>query len=385
MSKTYFIETAAGIFLLSEDAGVIGAKAFKDANGALEELGNIAEGRLGELSLGLIRAEAKDEVIFEDPRLAADARTRLNIDASVESSSRPASELRSDIARYLGSIGMGRNEYDEFRRDISIKLTTRKVSETSSGLDLSIVQAVGLLDEMDKCTNLLMSRLREWYGLHFPELWGKVQRDDKYLLLVTHLSDRTNYTLQNLKELEIPDRVANELHGLAEESAGAPLEDSLPHIKSLAEGISQLEGRRDEVIKFLEEAMEREAPNIRAVAGASIGARLIAIAGGLLNLAKMPSSKIQVLGAEKALFRAIKTGSRPPKHGLIFQHAAIHGSPRKLRGKASRALAGKIAIAARIDAFSGGFYGDKLNQDFEKRMNELTTEGNASRKPRGER
>jgi len=385
MSKTYFIETAAGIFLLSEDAGVIGAKAFKDADGALEELGNIAEGRLGELSLGLIRAEAKDEVVFEDPRLAADARTRLNIDASVESSSRPASGLRSDIARYIGSIGMGRDEYDEFRRDISIKLTTRKVSETSSGLDLSIVQAVGLLDEMDKCTNLLMSRLREWYGLHFPELWGKVQRDDKYLLLVTHLSDRTNYTLQNLKELEIPDRVANELHGLAEESAGAPLEDSLPHIKSLAEGISQLEGRRDEVIKFLEEAMEREAPNVRAVAGASIGARLIAIAGGLLNLAKMPSSKIQVLGAEKALFRAIKTGSRPPKHGLIFQHTAIHGSPRKLRGKASRALAGKIAIAARIDAFSGRFSGDKISQDFEKRMNELTMEGTASRKPRGER
>ena len=112
---------------------------------------------------------------------------------------------------------------------------------------------------------------------------------------------------------------------------------------------------------------------------------MIAIAGGLLNLAKMPSSKIQVLGAEKALFRAIKTGSRPPKHGLIFQHAAIHGSPRKLRGKASRALAGKIAIAARIDAFSGGFSGDKLSQDFEKRMNELTTEGKASRKPRGER
>lgn len=385
MSKAYFIETAAGIFLLSEDAGVIGARAFKAVDEAIEELENMAEGRLGELSMGLIRAEAKGEVVFADPRLAAYARTHLNIDASTEGRSRPALELRSNLAKYVESVNMRKEEYDEFRRGVSIELTTRGVSETSSGLDLSIVQAVGLLDEMDRCINLLMSRLREWYGLHFPELWDKVQRNDRYLLLVTRLSDRANFTLRNLKELEIQERVAGELQALAEGSAGAPLEDSLPHIRSLAESIIQLEGRREEVVKFLEEAMEREAPNIRAVAGASIGARLIALAGGLLNLAKMPSSKIQVLGAEKALFRAIKTGSRPPKHGLIFQHAAIHGSPRKLRGKASRALAGKIAIAARIDAFSGEFLGEKLGQDFERRMKVLTAEGEAPRKTRGER
>jgi len=377
-NRAYFVETAAGVFLLGDDARVIGAKAFKGADEALAELMEIASGRLGGLSVDLIRSMPQGEVVFEDPRLAADARARLDIGASAEWPVRPARELRSNIGKYLVNIGMGKDEYDDFRRSVSIELTARGVSESSSGLDLSIMQAVGLLDEVDKCSNLLMSRLREWYGLHFPELWGKVQRNDRYLMLVTRLTDRENFTSQNLKELEIQDRVADELQGLARESAGAPLKDSLPHIKSLADSIIHLEGRREEVIKFLEEAMEREAPNVRAVVGASIGARLIALAGGLLNLAKMPSSKIQVLGAEKALFRAIKTGSRPPKHGLIFQHAAIHGSPRKLRGKISRALAGKIAIAARIDAFSGEFLGDKVSGDFEKRVRELT-EGSRAR------
>jgi len=382
MSKAYFAETAAGVFLLGEDARVIRAKAFKGMDEALAELEEIAGGRLGASSVDLIRSVPQDEVVFEDPRLAADARARLNIGATASQLTRPARELRSNIGRYLRDIGLGRDEYDDFRRAVSIELTTRKVSEISSGLDLSIVQAVGLLDEVDKCSNLLMSRLREWYGLHFPELWDKVQRNDRYLVLVTRLNDRAKFTLQNLKDLEIPDRVAGELQALAEESAGAPLEDSLPHIKSLADSVIHLEGRREEIVKFLEDAMEREAPNVRAVAGASIGARLIALAGGLLNLAKMPSSKIQVLGAEKALFRSIKTGSRPPKHGLIFQHAAIHGSPRKLRGKASRALAGKIAIAARIDAFSGEFLGDKVSGDFEKRMKELTVEDGGQRRDR---
>lgn len=375
MSKAYFVEMAAGVFLLDEEARVIGAKAFKGTDGALAELMEISEGRLGRSSVDLILSRTLDEVVFEDPRLAADARSRLNISASTSRLTMPARELRSNMAKYLGEIDLGREGYEGVRRAVAIELTARGVSETSSGLDLSIVQAVGLLDEVDKCSNLLMSRLREWYGLHFPELWGKVQRNDRYLTLVTRLNDRENFTSQNLKELEIPDQVAAELQGLARESAGAPLEDSLPHIKSLAESVIHLEGRREGIMKFLEEAMEREAPNLRAVAGASIGARLIALAGGLLNLAKMPSSKIQVLGAEKALFRAIKTGSRPPKHGLIFQHVSIHGSPRKLRGKASRALAGKIAIAARIDAFSGEFLGDKVSQDFEKRMKELRGEG----------
>jgi nucleolar protein 56 len=117
--------------------------------------------------------------------------------------------------------------------------------------------------------------------------------------------------------------------------------------------------------------MEEEAPNTKAVAGTLLGARLIAIAGSLQNLAMRPASTIQVLGAEKALFRSLKTGARPPKHGLIFQHALLHDAKRWQRGKIARVLAGKLAIAARIDAFGGKYVGDALKADINKRLAEI--------------
>jgi nucleolar protein 56 len=113
------------------------------------------------------------------------------------------------------------------------------------------------------------------------------------------------------------------------------------------------------------------APNVRAVAGALLGARLIAIAGSLQTLAMRPASTIQVLGAEKALFRSLKTGARPPKHGLIFQHTLLHDAKRWQRGKIARVIAGKLAIAARADAFGGQFIGDKLKADINKRLEEI--------------
>jgi nucleolar protein 56 len=122
---------------------------------------------------------------------------------------------------------------------------------------------------------------------------------------------------------------------------------------------------------YVDKTMKEVAPNTRAVAGALLGARLIAIAGSLQNLAMRPASTIQVLGAEKALFRSLKTGARPPKHGLIFQHTLLHDAKRWQRGKIARAIAGKLAIAARTDAFGGRYVGDSLKADIEKRLAEI--------------
>ena len=117
--------------------------------------------------------------------------------------------------------------------------------------------------------------------------------------------------------------------------------------------------------------MEEVAPNIKALAGTLLGARLIALGGRLENLAKKPASTVQVLGAEKALFRSIRTGTHPPKHGIIFQHTMIHESKQWQRGKIARVLAGKLAIASRIDAYGGRYMGDKLIEDLEKRVKEI--------------
>ncbi|UCH02286.1 MAG: hypothetical protein JSV20_00335 [Candidatus Bathyarchaeota archaeon] len=117
--------------------------------------------------------------------------------------------------------------------------------------------------------------------------------------------------------------------------------------------------------------MKEIAPNIQNLVGTTLGARLIVLAGGLDNLARKPASTIQVLGAEKALFRSIRTGTKPPKHGIIFQHKAVHQSPRWQRGKIARVLASKIAIAARFDAYNGTYKGNKLKDDFERRLQEI--------------
>jgi nucleolar protein 56 len=117
--------------------------------------------------------------------------------------------------------------------------------------------------------------------------------------------------------------------------------------------------------------MREVAPNTLKLTGSTLGARLIAATGSIDNLAKRSASTIQVLGAEKALFRSLRSGSRPPKHGLIFQHNEVHQAPRWQRGKIARALAGKIAIAARLDAYGGEYRGPELCQDFEKRVKEI--------------
>jgi len=150
------------------------------------------------------------------------------------------------------------------------------------------------------------------------------------------------------------------------------LETDLEQIQVLAKDVLTLYELRKSMEEYVDKTMEELAPNVRAVAGALLGARMIAIAGSLQNLAMRPASTIQVLGAEKALFRSLKTGARPPKHGLIFQHTLLHDAKRWQRGKIARVIAGKLAIAARADVFGEGhFIGDDLKADINKRVEEI--------------
>jgi nucleolar protein 56 len=148
-------------------------------------------------------------------------------------------------------------------------------------------------------------------------------------------------------------------------------EQDLAEIQALSRNVQSLYELRKEMENYVDRTMEEVAPNTRTIAGALLGARLIAIAGSLQNLAVKPASTIQVLGAEKALFRSLKTGARPPKHGLIFQHALLHDAKRWQRGKIARVIAGKLAIAARADAFGGKYVGDMLKAEVDKRIEEI--------------
>jgi len=219
---------------------------------------------------------------------------------------------------------------------------------------------------------MLMARVREWYGVHFPELDRLLEKHETYARLVTELGSKDNFTVERLVDQEVPAAKAEGIAKVAEKSMGAYLaETDLVQIQALCRNVTHLYQLRQELEAYIDSTMQEVAPNMKYLVGSLLGARLIAVAGGLMNLAKRPASTIQILGAEKALFRSIKTGTLPPKHGMIFQHTMIHDAKRWQRGRIARALAGKLAIAARADAFGGREIGPELKADLERRIEEI--------------
>ena len=264
------------------------------------------------------------------------------------------------------------NELLNWNREVSIELAKLKIKGASENKDLLISQSIQTLDDLDRTLNLFMNHIKEWYGIHFPELNRLVEKHETYAYLVMNLGNRENFSFPNLKNLSIQDENALKFSKAALSSIGARIaEFDLSKIQNLSSKVLGFYELRKEMENYVDINMEEIAPNIRTIAGSLLGARLVSVAGTLQNLAMKPASTIQVLGAEKAMFRSLKTGARPPKHGLIFQHNLLHDAKKWQRGKIARALAGKIAIAARIDAFNGKYVGDLLKNELDKRVTEI--------------
>jgi nucleolar protein 56 len=229
-----------------------------------------------------------------------------------------------------------------------------------------IAQTVQLLEELDKSLNVLSGKLREWYGLHFPELDRIVGDHRTYAELISKFGSREGITTKELSAMKLRGK-SNKIVSASENSMGAPLlpEDE-EQMKRLAENLLSLYSYRAELERHISRVVEEVAPNLSKVAGPVLAAKLIEKSSGLRKLAMMPSSTVQVLGAEKALFRAKKTNAKPPKHGVIFQHPYIHTKPRRERGRAARNLASKLSLAARADAFSGNAIGNELRRELEE-------------------
>jgi len=258
---------------------------------------------------------------------------------------------------------------------VMTSFTTIKLKEEMTNKDLLIIHTINTYDEYTETINLFYERLREWYGVYFPELSDIVTKLDSYTNLVYNFLYRENYTVEELTKYGYNEDKARKIMSAAEASIGGLLSrEDLEAIKMHAEELRGLLIKREKLENYLKELLEREAPNISALIGHKLAARLIAKAGGLRKLASYPASTIQLLGAEKSLFIALRRGGKPPKHGLIFQHPFINQSPRVIRGKVARLLASKIAIAARVDAFGGDFIGDKLYEEVKKRVEELRKE-----------
>ncbi len=239
-------------------------------------------------------------------------------------------------------------------RKKGIATAEQAIREASSRPDLHLVNAIMALDDTDKFLNITATRTIEWYGLHFPELTQMMQDNMALCKMIADVGDRANFTAENLLGRGLTEKKIEAILTARERSKGGDIsERDIDRVQKLAQLTMALSVERDKLNTYVESSMKRIAPNVTLVAGATIGARLMAKAGGLDRMATLPASTIQVLGAEKALFRALKTGARPPKHGILFQHQEVHTAPKWQRGKIARTIANKVAIAARIDCYRG--------------------------------
>lgn len=385
--EAYVIETPVGVFIIDENADVIEKALFStESREAAASLKQLQDGQLTAAVLdALKRAQTKlSPLVFESEPTAKAAENQGKLVVTVKTA-KPVSEFR----KRLGSDWKDRDtwlkkqslespvlktpaSYNEFVRQVTLQIARAGIARAAANRDLSAVQAVRAMDDLDKTLNLLAGRVREWYGLHFPEMDRLVEKHDTYARLVATLGNRVNFTYDNLVAQDIPKEKAEELAGTAGKSMGAEIDEpDLVVLQSFCGLMLDLYKFRGKSESYVEDVLKEVAPNMTAIVGAALSARLISIAGSLNNLAKMPASTLQVLGAEKALFRSLKTGARPPKHGVIFQYTGIHQSPRWQRGKIARTLSGKLSIAARVDAFGGNFMGEKLRDAVNKKVAEI--------------
>ncbi|KAL3696135.1 hypothetical protein R1sor_010211 [Riccia sorocarpa] len=261
-----------------------------------------------------------------------------------------------------------------------------KVKFNVNRVDNMIIQSICLLDTLDKDINTFCMRVREWYSWHFPELARIVNDNYNYAKVAKFVKDKSKLedeAIPALTEIVGDEDKAREVVEAAKASMGQDISPiDLINIENFAQRVVELSEYRKQLHAYLVTKMQDVAPNLAALIGEMVGARLISHAGSLTNLAKYPASTVQILGAEKALFRALKTKGNTPKYGLIFHSSFIGRASARNKGRISRYLANKCSIASRIDCFSEvntSIFGEKLREQVEERL-EFYDKGVAPRK-----
>jgi len=374
--RGYLACTPLALMVLDDGGRIVASVRLpEDSAKAAEELMLLEGGEVPPSLVALLeKVKGLDELVIEDADLKDKLVKHFPGTVLVQPNNSVVSSFRERLPEYFKVLNVSEEQYRSFVYEVSLALARRKVRKAAEKRDLFIAQAISALDDINKTLNLFSSRVREWYSLHFPELDELLEDHEDFVKVVSKVGSRDAITEEALKAIGIKEELAKKIAEAAETSMGADLaEFDLQAIRLLADVTLDLFERRRALEKYIDEAMMEVAPNIRGLVGPLLGARLIALAGGLAKLATLPASTIQVLGAEKALFRALRTGGKPPKHGVIFQHPAIHRSPKWQRGKIARALAAKLAIAARIDAFTGEYKADELKEQLEQRIKEIKT------------
>lgn len=364
--KCYITYSFAGFISLDESCALLDYELFPSGK-LTERLGKINAGNITIEEESLLKRMVKkcDSIVIETNTPHSRYKNLKDSNKFVYESPNLAGEfLRENMEDLLLEVGYLKKGDDlrSILHNLSIEITNERLKEASESEDMFLIQSINSIEELDESTGKLLERLREWYSVHFPELDG-IKNHDRYVEMIVEIGDRDSIIKSGVLDSDSSIRTGS--------SIGASISDAdLTILREFAGSIQSLQNTKKSITDYVELKMGEIAPNLKDLAGASLGAKLIAHVGGIEKLSKMPSGTVQVLGAEKALFRHLKTGEKGPKHGLIFQHPSVRGSKWWLRGKIARTLALKISLAVRKDVYSGE-YDPSIAEDFKKQVEEI--------------
>ncbi|RGB30229.1 hypothetical protein C1646_628128, partial [Rhizophagus diaphanus] len=357
---------------------------FKNAAHALENANDISEGVVNDylkefLTLNLSQPGLKKNSIIlgiADKSLAGSIKTELGYNCDYgELVIELLRGIRLHSDKMLSQL-IKDNDLEKGRLGLGHSYSRAKVKFNVNRADNMIIQAISLLDQLDKDVNTFAMRVREWYSWHFPELVKIVNDNYQYAKLAKFIKNKSELTeeqLDGLIEITGDESKAKQILDAAKSSMGTDISElDMINIVRFTDRVIELANYRKRMHEYLLSKMHNVAPNLSALIGEVVGARLISHAGSLTNLSKYPASTVQILGAEKALFRALKTKGNTPKYGLLYHSSFIGRAGTKNKGRISRFLANKCTIASRIDCFSDkptSVFGEALKNQVEERLN----------------
>ncbi|KAL3156979.1 Nucleolar protein 58 [Trebouxia sp. C0009 RCD-2024] len=371
---------------------VVKLKAFSKFENTTEALAAAAALVDSKLSKGLKKFLKKnaegDTLAVLDSKLGNIIKEKLNIPCIF---SNGVMELTRGVRSQLQGLisGLAGQDLTPMSLGLSHSLSRYKLKFSPDKVDTMIVQAIGLLDDLDKELNTYAMRVREWYGWHFPEMTKIVADNIKYAKAIKLMGTRENAAERDFSGIPLEEEEESHLKDAAVISMGTEISaEDMMNIEALCDQVIALAEYRGQLFDYLKSRMQAIAPNLTVLVGELVGARLIAHAGSLINLAKHPASTVQILGAEKALFRALKTKHETPKYGLIYHASLIGQAAPKFKGKISRVLAAKCSLSIRVDALgesADATIGLESRSKVESRLRQLEGKllGSESAQPRG--
>merc|ERR1712156_1177474 len=370
-------EAISDVSKFSSVVNLIGFYPFKTAADALSNINSVSEGIVSDdLKLFLETNMPKGKAVLgvSDSKLSSSISDACGIKCSHIG---VVPEVIRGIRQHFAKLvkGFSAATSDKSQLGLSHSYSRAKVKFNVNKSDNMIIQSIALLDQLDKDINTFCMRIREWYSYHFPELIKIVPENALYAKCVKVIKNRKELSeeaIAALEEVVMDSAKAKAVVDASKTSMGMDISQvDLMNIDMFANRVVALAEYRKELSKYLQDKMSNVAPNLATLIGDVVGARLISHAGSLTNLAKYPASTVQILGAEKALFRALKTRGNTPKYGLLFHSTFIGRATAKNKGRISRFLANKCTIASRINAFSetpNTIFGEKLKDQVEERL-----------------